>query len=178
MSTNQSRMNEVKELVKPFLEGDFMQHVISEWTRPLPLNYLSRPLVIVGPSGVGKGRLLRNLLKDYSKFFSKVVSHTTRNPRPSEVHGVHYHFVNATTFQTLVNNGSFIEWAMVHGNYYGTSITSWKDVQLSGRVSIFEIDIQGAKAVHSKEKSLGIDPKYIFISPPDVATLQDRLDLR
>ena len=176
--TNQSRMDEVKELVKPFLEGDFMQHVIAEWTRPLPPNYLSRPLVIVGPSGVGKGRLLRSLLKDYSKFFSKVVSHTTRNPRPSEIAGVHYHFVNTTTFRTLVENGSFIEWAMVHGNYYGTSIRAWKDVQLSGRISILEIDIQGAKSVRLKEKTLGIFPRYIFIAPPDVATLQDRLDLR
>lgn len=178
ISTNHSRMSEVKELMKPFLEGDFVQHVITEWTRPLPPNYLSRPLVIVGPSGVGKGRLLKSLLKDYSKFFGKVVSHTTRKPRPSEIDGMHYHFVNITTFQTLIENGSFIEWAMVHGNYYGTSISAWKDLQLSGRISILEIDIQGAKSVHSKEKALGISPRYIFIAPPDVATLQDRLDLR
>ena len=178
LPVNRSRMSEVKELVKPFLEGDLVQHVLFEWSRPLPPSYLSKPLVIVGPSGVGKGRLLRSLLKDYGKFFSKVVSHTTRHPRPSEVNGIHYHFVNTSEFQTLIANDSFLEWAMVHCNYYGTSIKAWRDVQVSGRICILEVDIQGAKSIHAKEKQLGILPKYVFIAPPDVSVLQERLDLR
>ena len=98
---------------------DLLAKTIEQWSRPIPEAYLSQPLVLVGPSAVGKGRLLAALLADYGKFFQKVVTHTTRRPRPDEVNGTSYHFTPNATFHSLVPSGYFLEWAMVHGNSYG-----------------------------------------------------------
>jgi hypothetical protein len=70
--------NNIRDLCVPLLDYKLIEDTILQWTRPLPTSYLSKPLVLVGPSGVGKGRLVRAILKDYSRFFQKVVTHTTR----------------------------------------------------------------------------------------------------
>lgn len=70
--------NNIRDLCIPLLDYKLIEDTILQWTRPLPTSYLSKPLVLVGPSGVGKGRLVRAILKDYSRFFQKVVTHTTR----------------------------------------------------------------------------------------------------
>ena len=70
--------NNIRDLCVPLLDYKLIEDTIRQWTRPLPTSYLSKPLVLVGPSGVGKGRLVRAILKDYSRFFQKVVTHTTR----------------------------------------------------------------------------------------------------
>lgn len=174
-STKQSK---VRELLQPFLEDDLLLHTLQSWSRPLPTTALFKPLVLVGPSGVGKGRLIRSILKDYNRFFGKIVSHTTRSPRPDEKNGVHYHYISKEQFQAKVEANEFIEWAIVHGNYYGTSIQAWKDIQTQGKISIFEIDIQGARSIVASERTLNIRPKYAFIAPPNVDVLRERLDIR
>lgn len=78
----------------------------------------------------------------------------------------------------MIENGEFLEWAEIHGNYYGTSLASFQDAASSGRLPILEIDIQGAQTVHSKEQERGFAAKYLFISPPSVGTLRDRLRAR
>jgi len=79
------------------------------------------PLVIAGPSGVGKGTLIGKLLKEFPDKFGFSVSHTTRKPRVGEVDGVHYHFTTVDAIQKEISEGKFAEHANVHGNYYGTS---------------------------------------------------------
>lgn len=68
----------IKDISEPLLDMELIKKTIIQWTTPLPTSYISRPMVIVGPSGVGKGRLIKALLKDYNRFFQKVVTHTTR----------------------------------------------------------------------------------------------------
>lgn len=79
------------------------------------------PVVIAGPSGVGKGTLINRLLEKFPEVFGFSVSHTTRAPRPGEENGVHYNFVTKGDFEQAVEKGDFIEYAKVHANYYGTS---------------------------------------------------------
>jgi guanylate kinase len=137
-----------KENVNPSLDQiDFalINETIQEWTKPLPPEYIDIPLVVAGPSGVGKNRLIRSVIKDYSKFFERVVTHTTRDPRPLEINGSDYYFVSIETYKILNSSGYFLENSMVHNNYYGISYESWQKVKNSKKISIFEIDIQGAR---------------------------------
>jgi guanylate kinase len=124
------------------------------------------------------GKLIHSLLKDYDKFFKKVVTHTTRRPRPDEIPGKSYYFVNLPTFQEMIANQSFIEWAQVHGNYYGTSMGSWKTVQEEGKISIFEIDIQGARNIKKVSKEYDLWPRYLFVKPSNIQDLRERLYIR
>jgi guanylate kinase len=87
------------------------------------------PVVIAGPSGVGKGTLINRLLKDFPESFGFSVSHTTRAPRPGEEHGVHYHFVSKGDFEQAVEKADFIEYAKVHTSYYGTSLSAVEKVR-------------------------------------------------
>lgn len=89
------------------------------------------PVVVTGPSGVGKGTLIGRLLQQYPNQFGFSVSHTTRGSRPGEVNGVHYHFVSKEEFEKLIGENQFIEHANVHGNYYGTSLGAVEDVSFS-----------------------------------------------
>ena len=107
-----------------------------------------RAVVVAGPSGVGKGTLINMLMKDMEGKFGFSVSHATRKPRPGEVDGVSYHFVTVPAMEAAIKNGEFIEYAPVHGNYYGTSKKSVADVCEQGKVCILDIDIQGVKSVH------------------------------
>lgn len=134
------------------------------------------PLVLVGPSGVGKGRLIKSLLKDYNRFFTKIVTHTTRNPRPGEVDGISYNFIkDKSVFQEMVKQDAFLEHAYVHGNYYGTSVEAWKEAQRAGKISIMEIDVQGARSIKAVACKYGLKPKFVFISPPAIEKLRSRL---
>ena len=84
----------------------------------------ARPVVVCGPSGVGKGTLLGKLMKEYPDDFGFSVSHTTRQPRPGEQNGVHYHFCDKADMEAMIADGGFIEYAHVHANIYGTSIAA------------------------------------------------------
>lgn len=129
---------------------------------------------IAAPSGAGKTSLVNALLNDGDKHLCVSISHTTRPKRPAETDGVNYHFVDRQRFLNMRNNGDFLESAEVFGNLYGTS-RAWVQDQLNrGLDVILEIDWQGAEQVRRQ-----IQPtKSIFILPPSLATLRDRLTSR
>lgn len=128
---------------------------------------------ISAPSGAGKTSLVSALLSQGDKRLCVSVSHTTRAKRPGETDGVNYHFVSREEFLDMRQAGTFLESAEVFGNLYGTSAL-WVQAQLSGGMDvILEIDWQGADQVRQQ-----IDTKSIFILPPSLQTLQQRLDNR
>jgi guanylate kinase len=125
--------------------------------------------VIAAPSGAGKTSLVKALL-EREPALALSVSHTTRPPRPGEVDGVHYHFVNRGEFEMLARQDAFIEHAEVFGNLYGTSRTAVEDQLKSGRDVLLEIDWQGAQQVRAKLPCVSI-----FILPPSREELLRRL---
>ncbi|KAG6828728.1 guanylate kinase [Tricholoma furcatifolium] len=133
-----------------------------------------RPLILFGPSGVGKSTLLKRLFAEYPDKFGFSVSHTTRSPRPGEEDGKQYHFVTPQRFRELLKEDAFIEHAEFSGNYYGTSFETVRAVQQLGRRCILDIDAQGVRQI----KITNLDPVYLFISPPSLDTLRTRLQQR
>ena len=129
--------------------------------------------IITAASGTGKTSLVKQLLATTNDL-TVSVSHTTRSPRPGELDGQHYHFTDIDTFIQAVGEGKFLEHAEVFGNYYGTSEQSVRAQLESGIDVILEIDWQGALQV----KKLFADAIMIFILPPSVATLRQRLSTR
>lgn len=126
-------------------------------------------LIVSSPSGAGKTTLTARLLERLPGL-SFSVSHTTRQPRPNEQDGREYYFVDPETFHSLIEQGSFLEWAKVHGNLYGTS-RSEMDRARGARGIIFDIDHQGARQI----KSSSPDTVAVFILPPSMAVLEQRL---
>ncbi|KAG1726303.1 P-loop containing nucleoside triphosphate hydrolase protein [Suillus lakei] len=100
------------------------------------------PLVVFGPSGVGKGTLINRLIKEFPNAFGFSVSHTTRAPRPGEIDGKAYHFTTTDNFKNLISEGAFIEHAQFSGNFYGTTIQAVQDVAATGRRCILDIEVQ------------------------------------
>lgn len=131
------------------------------------------PMVVSAPSGGGKTTLCRRLIETLSGVeFS--VSHTTRKPRPKERDGVDYHFVSDAQFDELVRENAFLEWAHVHGNRYGTTRIE-ADTRLSRGIDVmFDIDIQGGRQIADRLPGAVL----VFILPPDLDTLEQRLRLR
>jgi guanylate kinase len=130
-------------------------------------------IVVSGPSGAGKGTILDRIIKeDPTLKFS--VSATTRSPRPGEVEGLHYHFIDRERFQELVNKGEFLECAKVHDEYYGTLRSAVKKSLDEGFDVILDIDVQGALQLMDKKEE-GV---YIFIAPPSIHELERRLRTR
>ena len=130
--------------------------------------------IISAPSGAGKSSLLQALLETAGEGVVLSVSHTTRQPRPGEVNGRHYHFVDLAQFQAMVAAGEFLEHAQVFDNYYGTSRRSVEAQLAAGQDVILEIDWQGARRV--RERMAGT--VSIFILPPSRAALEQRLTAR
>ncbi len=126
--------------------------------------------IVTAPSGAGKTTLVSGLLAR-DPLVTLSVSYATRAPRAGEVHGTHYHFVDVPTFRSLRDKGEFLEWAEVHGNYYGTS-RAWLETQIAaGNDILLEIDWQGAQQVRKVfPKAVGV-----FILPPSVEELERRL---
>lgn len=93
-----------------------------------------KPIVISGPSGVGKGTLIAKLMKEFPSMFGFSVSHTTRAPREKEKDGVHYHFTDRSVMEKAIKDGKFLEFAAVHGNLYGSSIEAVEVVADEGKV--------------------------------------------
>lgn len=129
--------------------------------------------ILSAPSGAGKSSLIHALLGQHQDM-QLSVSHTTRAPRPGEVDGVHYHFVSVDQFKALIEQGNFLEWAEVFGNYYGTSRTAIEQVLAQGRDVFLDIDWQGARQIKTQVPSV----RGIFILPPSVAELERRLNQR
>lgn len=131
-------------------------------------------LVISSPSGAGKSTIARNLLKDDSGL-SLSVSVTTRKRRPSEIDGVHYHFISVKEFERMRDSDALLEWAEVHGNFYGTPREAVETAMAEGRDMLFDIDWQGALQLQEKMRA---DVVAIFILPPSMTELQSRLHRR
>ena len=134
------------------------------------------PLIVCGPSGVGKGTIIAKYMEEMGgdELFGFSVSHTTRSPREGEENGVHYHFVKIDNMKKGISQGDFLEHAEVHGNFYGTSWSALRDVQDSGKRCLLDIDTQGVKNIKTMENAT-LQPKYVFIAPPSLEELEQRL---
>ncbi|ROT38436.1 guanylate kinase [Sodiomyces alkalinus F11] len=130
-----------------------------------------RPIVISGPSGVGKGTLYKLLFSRHPDTFTLSVSHTTRSPRPGEQHGVDYHYVSKETFLDLVAKGGFVEHAQFGDNLYGTSKMTIEEQTAKGKAVVLDIEMEGVKQVQKSS----IDARYVFIAPPSDEELERRL---
>lgn len=129
--------------------------------------------IVAAPSGAGKTSLVKELLAADTGI-QLSISYTTRTPRPGEVDGQHYHFVSRETFVQMLERGDFLESAEVYGNFYGTSQPWIETSRKTGKDILLEIDWQGAAQV----RKLIPDTISIFILPPSVAALQQRLQGR
>jgi guanylate kinase len=130
-----------------------------------------RPIVFSGPSGVGKSTLVGMLVKKFPDAFGFCVSHTTRPPREGEQNGVNYNFIHEKDFRKMIEENQFIEHAEVHGELYGTSISAVSAIRRSGKVCILDIDVNGVKVM----KETKIAPRYLFITPPSLQELENRI---
>jgi guanylate kinase len=131
-----------------------------------------RVIVLSGPSAVGKSTLVRCLRERISDLHFSV-SATTRAPRPGEVDGVDYHFVSTDRFQQLIDDGSLLEWAEIHGGLHrsGTLADPVRDAVAAGHPVLIEVDLAGARAV----KQAMPDAITVFLAPPNWAALEARL---
>ncbi|MCI7505849.1 MAG: guanylate kinase [Coriobacteriaceae bacterium] len=126
--------------------------------------------VISGPSGAGKGTLVKALIEQVPDAWLSV-SATTRKPREGEVDGKHYHFLSNDQFDDLVRQDGFLEWAQVHSNKYGTPRAQVEQAIAEGKQAILEIDVQGAFQIKEKiPQSI-----LVFIEPPSLEILEERL---
>ncbi|MGA1801250.1 guanylate kinase [Rhizobium sp. HT1-10] len=140
----------------------------------LPIARRGLMLVISSPSGAGKSTIARTLLAD-DKQLSLSVSVTTRQRRPSEIADVHYHFVSQREFERMRDSDALLEWAEVHGNFYGTPREPVETAMAEGRDMLFDIDWQGAQQLQDK---MSADVVSVFILPPTMTELQSRLHRR
>ncbi|MFP4298339.1 MAG: guanylate kinase [Spirulinaceae cyanobacterium] len=127
-------------------------------------------IAITGPSGVGKGTLVRLLLARHPELYLSI-STTTRQPRPGEVAGKDYYFVSPAEFKTLIEKGQLLEWAEYAGNYYGTPRENVETQIHQGRTVLLEIEVMGAQQV----KQTFPEAFRLFILPPNLAELERRL---
>lgn len=133
-----------------------------------------KPIIVLGPSGVGKSTLINSLTAKYPDAFGFSVSYTTRDPRPGEVNGVHYNFVSKDEFNHMISSDDFIEWAQVHSNFYGTAKSQIRQIQACKKIPLLDIDVQGT------EKFLAAFPETntLFVFPPSKESLVKRLENR
>ena len=126
--------------------------------------------VITGPSGAGKGTVLKEVIKSLNRLYFSV-SATTRKPREGEVDGVHYHFLTKERFEELISADRFLEYAQYAENYYGTPLDPVLDQLEQGNDVILEIELQGALQVKKRMPQAVL----VFIAPPSFEELEDRL---
>jgi guanylate kinase len=127
-------------------------------------------VVLSAPSGAGKTTLAHRMLKEMPEaIFS--ISYTTREPRGQERHGVDYHFVDVHTFREKIERGEFVEWAEVHGHFYGSPKAPVEKAMATRGLAVFDIDVQGGQAIKQKYP----EAILVFILPPSMEELERRL---
>jgi guanylate kinase len=131
-------------------------------------------LVLSGPSGAGKSTIIEAASSEIGEYYFSI-STTTRAPRSGEMHGREYYFVSKEEFEQGIKKGEFLEYAKVHDNYYGTSLKPVKEALNSGKLVIFDIDVQGHRLVRD---ALGDLVVSAFITPPTLNELEKRLSSR
>ena len=131
-------------------------------------------LVLSGPSGAGKSTIINHASDSIGEYYFSI-STTTRAPRTGEKHGVDYYFVTHAEFEEGIKAGDFLEYATVHGNYYGTSLKPVNEALETGKLVIFDIDVQGHRLVRAK---MGDYVTSAFITPPTLSELEKRLYAR
>ena len=129
-------------------------------------------LILSSPSGAGKSTLARRLM-DWDPTIRFSVSATTRKPRSGEEHGVHYHFHSHDSFRALVDSGHMLEHAEVFGNFYGSPRAPVEQAMREGRDTLFDVDGQGGQQI--RNSALGSEVVSVFILPPSIAELEQRL---
>lgn len=129
--------------------------------------------ILSGPSGVGKTVIQQKLLQRVENL-ERVITFTTRQPRPGEKNGVHYHFVDETTFQDMIRKDAFLEWAKVHDHHYGTPRDHIMDKLQAGTNLLMIVDVQGAMAIREKVPEFHL----IFLQPDDPENLLKHLEAR
>ncbi len=134
------------------------------------LSDLGTVVVLSGPSGVGKTTVANRLLS-LGLPLQRVVTTTTRPPRPGEVHGVDYYFFSAAEFDAALESGEFLEWAEVHGKRYGTRLGSVREAARGGRGVLLVIDVQGAEQVRERLART----HSVFLLPPSEEALVERI---
>lgn len=135
---------------------------------------MSQLIVISAPSGAGKTTLCKKLLQDFPELVLSISS-TTRPPRGNEKNGVEYLFLSKEIFEKEIQSGRFAEWAMVHGNYYGTSKSVIEQAFHAGQSVLLDIDVQGAESLRKSYPNCSL---LIFIAPPNMEVLENRLRSR
>ncbi|CAK7231341.1 hypothetical protein SBRCBS47491_007898 [Sporothrix bragantina] len=133
------------------------------------------PVVVAGPSGVGKSTICDQLKHRHPNLFCTSVSHTTRNKRPGEVDGKQYHFVSEDTFRKMFRNGDFLEDTYYDGHHYGTSRQTITEEKARGKIVLLDVNLDG---VRSLKKSTAVSPRFVFIRPVDIFVLEKRLRSR
>jgi len=131
-------------------------------------------LVLSGPSGAGKSTIINAAADEIGEYYFSI-STTTRAPREGEVHGREYFFVSKEEFEEDIKAGNFLEYAEVHGNYYGTSLKPVREALEAGKLVIFDIDVQGHRLVRAKMDDITTSA---FITPPTLKELEQRLRAR
>ncbi|QKF85618.1 deoxyguanylate kinase / guanylate kinase [Campylobacter blaseri] len=131
-------------------------------------------LVVSGPSGSGKSTLIQKLMKEEENIYFSI-SNTTREIRSGEKHGVNYYYVSEDEFKQGIEKEQFLEWALVHKNYYGTSLKPAMEALEKGKIVIFDIDVQGYNIVKEKFKD---DIVSVFITTRNKKDLETRLNSR
>lgn len=134
-----------------------------------------RPVIISGPSGVGKGNLIDRLLNAHPDVFALAVSHTTRPPRPGEVEGVDYYYVSREYFASLIAQDAMVEYTEFSENYYGTSKQTVADQESKGRVVVLDIEVHGVQQIKANKS---LDARCVFVKPPSFEELEQRLRQR
>lgn len=131
-------------------------------------------LVLSGPSGAGKSTIINAASDEIGEYYFSI-STTTRAPRVGEEDGVDYFFVSKESFEEDIKAGNFLEYAQVHGNYYGTSLRPVREALEEGKLVIFDIDVQGHRLVRAKLNDITTSA---FITPPTLSELETRLRAR
>jgi len=131
-------------------------------------------LVLSGPSGAGKSTIINAASDEIGEYYFSI-STTTRDPRKGEEDGRDYFFVTKESFEADIKSGNFLEYAQVHGNYYGTSLKPVREALEEGKLVIFDIDVQGHRLVRAKMNDITTSA---FITPPTLKELEARLRAR